>query len=279
MKKMSDTAEPPVGFLHLPSELRNEIYHLILLHQDPIDPWLRGRFRREQELTPGLLCASNVIHREASSLFYSTNCFDLSDATYKQIVELFGQIGQVNAGYIRHVRIAFPEFPQLSAGHPTLGQESVRLLALLQERCPNLTTLNTSLDSTSHMEVRMIELEIKEKHELEAQALQQVDDHFRAISTLQEIIIEVYEHDEEEEEDEDLSTDHIRQIMKSHGWTVITTEGDEDDWEDWDEGLDDLDDDDYDYDYDYEHGYDDGYGDDGYVYDDDDDGDDDIDDY
>ncbi|KAI0184880.1 hypothetical protein EV127DRAFT_442937 [Xylaria flabelliformis] len=218
---MSDTAEMPISFLHLPSELRNDIYHQILLHQNPIDPWVRGRLRRKQELTPGLLCANKTIHRESSSLFYSMNCFDLSDATSEQVVLFFGQIGSDNAAYIRHVLIQFPEFPRLSAGHATLGKDNVRLLATIQRYCTNLTTLKTSLDSTNHMQVRLIELEIQDKLELATEALQLVDTHFRAISPLPEIIVEVYEVVVDDEMED---TDTIRQIMRSHGWTIRETQ-------------------------------------------------------
>ncbi|KAI0860634.1 hypothetical protein F4860DRAFT_479012 [Xylaria cubensis] len=192
-----------------------------------------------QELTPGLLCANKTIHREASSLFYSMNCFDLSDATSEQVVRFFEQIGSDNAGYIQHVLIQFPEFPRLSAGHATLGNDNVRLLATIQRYCTNLITLGTSLHSTNRVEVRLLDLEIQDKLELATEALQLVDTHFRAISPLQEIILEVYEDDETED------TGTIRQIMRSHGWTIRTTEiedyGDYDDYNDGfgDEGYDD----------------------------------------
>ena len=59
-----------------------------------------------------------------------------------------------------------------------------------------------------------------------AEALLLVDTRFRAILSLQEIIVEVYK-------DRGLS-DHIRREMQSHGWTISVTEELEiSDYEDW----------------------------------------------
>ncbi|TRX88805.1 hypothetical protein FHL15_010264 [Xylaria flabelliformis] len=257
--KMSDTAEIPasfLSFLHLPSELRNEIYHLVLRYQDPIDPWVRGEFRRIlQELTPGLLRANKAIHREASSLFYGTNRFNLSNAMPENVASFLDEIGSDNAGYIRHVLIRFPELPMLTAGDATLSEKSVSFLAVIQSRCTNLTTLKTSLDMTYHRELGLIDPYELGELEVVAEALQLVDTHFRAILSLQEIILEVYERD---------ATDPIKRIVKNHGWTISEIEEDED----WYMAYRDGDD--------YDDGYDDIFGDDDDV--DDDEGDDDIDD-
>lgn len=66
-----------------------------------------------------------------------------------------------------------------------------------------------------------------------------VDTRFRTISSLQEIILEVYE---------DGPSDHLRKRMESYGWTLSTTVYVEE--EDWDRRLSDVDSDDYSYDHD-----------------------------
>lgn len=83
--------------------------------------------------------------------------------------------------------------------------------------------------------------------EVVTEALKLVNTRFRAISSLQEIIVEVYE---------DGPSDCLRRKMESHGWTISTTENvEEEDFEHDDYGYDsggddddDVDDDDYDID-------------------------------
>ena len=53
------------------------------------------------------------------------------------------------------------------------------------------------------------------------EAFKLINTHFRAISSLQEIIIEVYA---------DGPSDHIRRKMESHGWTISVTEYVEEDF-------------------------------------------------
>lgn len=90
-------------------------------------------------------------------------------------------------------------------------------------------------------------LDALDKLKIVTEALKLVDTHFRAISSLQEIIVEVYE---------DGPSDHIRRKMESHGWTISTTEYVEEeccsmsfsDNEYGDSGYDDYNGDDYDID-------------------------------
>ena len=89
---------------------------------------------------------------------------------------------------------------------------------------------------------------------LVTEALKLVDIHFRVISSLQEIIVEVYE---------DGPSDHIRRKMESHGWTISIAEYVEE--EDLDRNFSDFEDDDYGYD----SGGDDGDDDDNYDIDND----------
>ena len=67
------------------------------------------------------------------------------------------------------------------------------------------------------------------------EALKLVNTHFRAISSLQEVIVEVYE---------DGPSDHIRRKMESHGWTISIAEYVE---EDSDRNFSDFGNDDYGY--------------------------------
>ncbi|KAH8774772.1 hypothetical protein F5883DRAFT_412127 [Diaporthe sp. PMI_573] len=229
--QQSTAADTPASFLSLPSELRNEIYELILLHDEPVDPC--AEYDRQQKFTPGLLRANKVVNGEASPLFYGQNRFTLIRTTPKEVALFLEQIGCENAGYIRHILIDFPKFLYLDPGDITLEEDSVSILASIRNNCANLSTLTTSLYSTNAMEFRLDNLE---HHTVANEALKLVDTHFRAIPSLQEIILEVYE---------DGPNGHIRGRMKSHGWTLSTTEYVEE--EDWGRNFSDFDDDDYGY--------------------------------
>jgi hypothetical protein len=151
------------------------------------------------------------------------------------------KIGSNNSSYIRHIVIDFPKFLYLDPGDVNLEEGSVSIPANIQSGCANLSTLTTSLYSTNAMELRIDDLD---HHKVAAEALNLVNTHFRAISPLQEIILEVYE---------DGPSDHIRRMMKSHGWKISTTEYVEEE----DRGFSDFDYDDYGYGDDSGNDYDD----------------------
>jgi hypothetical protein len=238
------------NFLDLPRELRDRVYKLCLLHQEFINPWIDSNQR--QELKSGLLRANKTVHREASSLFYAQNCFDFTMATPGDIASFLGTIGRNNADCIRNVCINFPTFLYLDPGGVTLAEGSTTILANIQSGCANLRTLTTSLYSKNTMELR---LDGHDNPKIIPEALALVDIRFRAISSLQEINVRVYE---------DGPSGYIRRKMESHGWTINATEyieewgtarGFSDIEDDWDHdyggynyGDDDLGDDDYDID-------------------------------
>jgi hypothetical protein len=210
---LTTTEDMPPNFFSLPA---NFAYELRLVHQEPIDPWVN--YNRRQKLTPALLRANKTVHREAGSLFYTQNRFDFTMSTPEDVASFLGQIGRNNADYIRHISINFPKFLYLDSGDVTLEDDSVGILANIQSGCANLSTLTTSLYSTNAMELR---LDALDNPKIVPEALKLVDTRFRAIPSLQEIIVEVYE---------DGSSNHIRRKMESHGWTISTTEnvGEED---------------------------------------------------
>ena len=76
-----------------------------------------------------------------------------------------------------------------------------------------------------------LSLDALENPKVAGEALALVDTHFRAISSLQEIIVEVYE---------DGPGEHTRRVMKSHGWTVNVVDYVE---EDFDRSFSDFEDD------------------------------------
>ncbi|KAN0070047.1 hypothetical protein V8E54_011628 [Elaphomyces granulatus] len=197
------------NFLSLPGELRNGIYELLLLRQEPIEPL---DYCRRYELTPGLLRTSKTIHREASSLLYAQNRFDFSTLTHKEVASFLEQIGRINANSVRHIIVSFPTI-YLDRHDVTLEDDRVHLiLAQIQSDCAKLSTLTTSLYSAKIMKRK---LDALDDPELVAEALLLVDTRFRAILSLQyEIIVQVYSNS---------LSDHIRKEMQSHGWTISAT--------------------------------------------------------
>ena len=205
------------NFFSLPRELRDQIYELVILHPEPIDPWVD--YGPPYNLTPELLRANKAINREASSLLYARNRFDFTSSTPENVASSLGQIGRNSADNIRHICIDFPRFLHLDPGNVTLEDDSVGIFANIRSGCANLSTLTTSLYSTNAMELR---LDALDNLKLVTEALDVINTLFRTISTLQKIIVEVYE---------DGPSDFIRKEMDNHGWTMSATKYEEEDFE------------------------------------------------
>lgn len=221
------------NFLSLPSELRNKIYEQVLVDQESINPWTRPYPFRP--LTPELLRANKTVHREASSLLYAQNRFNLT-AHDSELVAFLDQIDRNNANHIRHICIEFPKFRYLDRHDVTLEDDSVRILAKIQSDCTNLSTLTTTLFST---DVMTLKLDALDSPNIVVEALALVNAHFRAISSLQEIVVEMYE---------ERPSTHIRRTMENYGWTIKVAEQVEESGSD--RPFSDIEDDDYRYNHD-----------------------------
>jgi hypothetical protein len=200
-----------LNFFSFPSEVRNAIYELVLLNDNPIDPCVN--YYRRQKLTPEIFRATKAAHREAISFFYARNCFDFTSRIPEDIILFFNRIGQDNASHIRHIYIDFPTLLYLDGSDVTLEEDSDRILGKIQCSCPNLETLKTSLYSTNAMELR---LDAQDTPKIFSEAMKLVDNRFRASPSLQEIIVEAYE---------DGPCDQIRREMKRCGWKLSLAEG------------------------------------------------------
>ena len=209
------------NFLSLPSELRNSIYEILLVHQQPIicptHPWIKQS--PPLALTPGLFRTNKIIHYEASSMLYSMNRFDFTKCPPEVVVRFLEQIGRKNASYILHISLDFPKLCDLELHQVNIEDDSIHILTKIQSDCVNLATLTTSLDSTNAMEVNLRALNYPK---IVAEVLTLVDAGFRAILSLQEIIVKVYK----DGPNDDIRRD-IRREMKLHGWTISATEYEE----------------------------------------------------
>jgi hypothetical protein len=184
-------------FLSLPSEIRNEIYGLLLLHQSSIRPW-GDRCLPQQTRTPGLFRANKTVHREATPLFYGQNRFDFT-LGHVGIASFLEKIGRDNAGYIRH--------------NISLEYESVRFLTKIQSHCTNLGVITVPFPRIYDLDFALGRLG---NPKIVTEVLKLVDTSFRAGSSLQEIVLEVDERD---------SDDFMRSEMKSLGWTLTVVRG------------------------------------------------------
>ncbi|KAJ6105287.1 hypothetical protein N7523_010097 [Penicillium sp. IBT 18751x] len=229
----------PASFLSLPAELRNEIYKYLFVRREPIDPW-----NGDHELELNLLYTNSAILHEARSLLYGHNCFDLTWEPCR-IPEFLVTIGFINASHLQCIRIDFPELRYLEDDEVSLTEDSFSFLEKIQSRCTNLKKLITAADSTNAMEYRLYSFD---SPRLCDKALALVGARFRAIPSLQEVVIEIYEEG---------PGSIIRRKMESQGWKLIVVEPAED--EEWDidrswdeiedeEYFDDYDDDEYDID-------------------------------
>lgn len=218
------TQNMPASFMSLPAELRNEIYKYLLVSGDPIIPW-----SKRHELASNLLSTNTMILHEASSLLYGNNCFDLSSSSPILICDFLATIGLVNASHLNCIRISFPEFHDVGE-EVSLEEESLRALTKIQEYCTDLKRITATAPSTYWMGIQLS----VDSPSICERALDVVDAHFRAITSLQEIVMEVY--------DEGLESSLIGK-MKSYGWTLRTVEiVEEEEWDNdrtWDEIEDD----------------------------------------
>ena len=208
----------PINFFSFPSEIRNKIYEEALVLSEPIvlvvtepNGTLKGLSlpRNSSLCGPLRLClailfANNRAHREASPLLYSRNRFRLQNPTL-----FLDDIGPQNASFLRHICIAFPaiyDYHHLES--VTLKEDSIRTLERIRDNCTNLATLETSLRFRTIIAMESA-IDIDSPRPL---AL--VDARFKAISSLKEIIVNVY--------DEPISCD-LREEMRGCGWTIEGT--------------------------------------------------------
>lgn len=119
----------PVGFLHLPPEVRNTIYKLTITDKD--GQWLSDKHRREYRLRPShlervppdltellapkLVLASRQVHEEANAMLYS-NTIRLENQ--ENLRDFLRVIGASNRQLLRSLRIDNWE----SCDHPTKSE-------------------------------------------------------------------------------------------------------------------------------------------------------------
>jgi hypothetical protein len=229
-----------MNFFNLPAEIRLQIYKELLVFPEPI------KFKTTKDLSlpplilhkrcnlcPAVLRANKRVHHEAEGLLYTGNQFEFIDLVPTErlmytdctAVESFlNQIGLQNSSLIRHICIDFPAISDHRPGTACLHGDSIKTLELLREKCTSLTILETPLYDIIPLEVYH---EDTGKRMVADAAVDLVDARFRDISSLKEIVVNVYTYDKYKDLDYDPlknPSDELLRKMRDHGWTTkITT--------------------------------------------------------
>ncbi|KAH8590388.1 hypothetical protein B0O99DRAFT_634781 [Bisporella sp. PMI_857] len=199
------------NFLSLPGELRDIMYELLLVLDEPIVSPTRPspQYNRPQlqttlqKLHIDILLANKMIHREASSVLYGQNRFDLTKCTSEQVSLFVTQIGRHNSSHIRYIHINFPGIRDRGQDDVVFNDDGAMILAVIQLNCTNLHSITTYPDGD--------QLNAIDKPLVIEKALALTNTHFKAISSLRVVVIQVYKNG---------LSGSIRDTMKSYGWKV-----------------------------------------------------------
>lgn len=162
------------------------------------------------------------MHCEASPLLYSNNRFGFSDleptlrlrTTSAVLTSFLSQIGRQNASFLRYICIDFSDFNNYQTESAMLEEDSISTLELICDHYTNIATFETLVYDTFRLEYANYKLN---NPPIAAEVLDLLDARFRAISSLKEVIVDVYIYD-----DNGLSDD-LRKKMCDYGWTIKVT--------------------------------------------------------
>jgi hypothetical protein len=213
-----------MNFSNIAIEIRLLIYSELLVNSGPIDfiadygPPSPPLFRRQRDgLYPAVLCVSRMMHREASPVLYSSNCFrfpevftTLSAPTSAHIGPFLNQIGS-HARLIRHICIPFPTFDYPQPASAILHEAHIENLGIIRDTCAGIQTLEL-LVPPEHCNYAL-------SHDaIAAEALNLLDIRFKSIPSLEEIIVNFEVYPERD------SSNGLTKTIHGFGWTVKVTE-------------------------------------------------------
>jgi hypothetical protein len=104
--------QPPTTFLHLPAELRNQIYAHALIEPNPI--MLPYAYEKRPFDEPALLSTCHTIQREATPLYYGANTFEAPSPSSAH--HFLRQLGPAKIAHLRRFRPVTLVFPV--SAHP-----------------------------------------------------------------------------------------------------------------------------------------------------------------
>lgn len=229
-------------FFSLPIETRCDIYKRVLvlpqslyLFQDPgcpIEAFVPGKPYRWL----ALLYVNRQISAEASGILYGRNYFVLREvekppaATTTRrpslVKSFLNCIGPVNAGLLSHLCINFPATERMEGGKEGEGkqsdsgdheirfrEESMHILHLLQKHCAGLRILEMLLYGSQHSHSSaLLQEDQLANNKFVREVLWDINARFRAIASLNRIIIRVYSGS---------PAPSVREFLQGLGWVVL----------------------------------------------------------
>jgi len=206
-----------INFFSLPGKARDNIYKRVLIVAHPLylfqDPGSRVEtFAPERPFRwLALLYTNRQMKSEAGAVLYGMSNFTFLDTTRQQVGLLqafLNCIGPVNASLLSHLCINFPVI-EGQPGESKLREDSLQSLKLLQEKCINLTTLETHFYSNNSSGLTRMD---QDNLQFIREALSQFDVQLKAIPSLDKIIVRVYGG---------TPTPSVMEFMQGFGWVVL----------------------------------------------------------
>jgi len=206
-----------MNFFSLPSKARNNIYKRVLTVAHPLylfqdtGPRVETFAPEQPPQWLALLFINRRMNSEASAVLYGTNNFTLLDTTRRQIGLLqafLDCIGPMNASLLSHLCINFPDI-EGQPGNSKLKEGSLQNLKLLQERCTNITTLETHVYSENSGVLTRTD---QDNLQFIREALLQLDVQLRAMPSLDKIIVRVYGG---------TPTPSVMEFMQGFEWVIL----------------------------------------------------------
>jgi hypothetical protein len=119
----------------------------------------------------------------------------------------------VNAGHLSHISINFPAAERVEGqpGKIMLREGDLRSLRLLQEKCINLTTLETLVNSYNSMDLTKASQD-SDNSQIIREAFSQIDAQLKAIPSLSKTFIRFYNG---------LPTPEVAELMQRFRWVIL----------------------------------------------------------
>lgn len=190
----------PRNFLSLPEKIRNEIYKYLVVQNEPICFKLNSVWDSQQEVYPfkvrqgeleintNILRVNKLIHREASILLYSRNCFYFTNEPRygSHFEKFFNRIGMY-ANCIQHIKVHFPVFVEKTHGRPVIFRHnSGPMFDQIQSHCINLQTIELAVDKNKRHPPG---LESQDCSEFVTEGLALINNRLREFPSLQNILV------------------------------------------------------------------------------------------
>lgn len=211
----------PASFFSLPVDIRNNIYRRVLVVSHPIFLFQDSYSQVVETFAPdrpfrwlALLYTNRQVHDEACAVLYGLNHFTLVETTQHQgslLQSFLNCIGTVNAGLLSHLSINFPvaESVQGQTGKVMIREDDLHSLKVLQEKCTNLTTLETIIHSRNS---RSVIVPSQVDSQFNRDALSQINTQLKAITSLEKVIVRSYDG---------TPTRSVMELMQGFGWVIM----------------------------------------------------------